>query len=277
MKARVSLAIVLLYQTSMFAYIDSDFDGVGDKRDKCPNTPISDLVDKNGCTVKSVSIAEEIARLSLIFGTNYSNYHSKYGNKTRTLSQSLELDYEIKKIKVMLYVSRFSSKNKPLKEYDESSFGDTRLSVLYALNQKLPNLKLSVGAGVAIPNYKGVMGNNGFDFYYSLNASYFLDKNSLFATYTYTNIGDKDISYASYQNTHALSFGAGRSFNKDLYSSLSLYMSDSIIKSADTIKSLSSFTYYNINDKLYSTFSLSHDLDKDTVSNSYGLQMGYRL
>ncbi len=269
--------IIIVLQNFAFAYIDSDFDGVEDKYDRCPNTSFSDLVDKDGCTIKKVPMAKEIGKLTLIFGANYSDYHSKYANKTRTLSESLELDYEIQKIKIMLYISRFSSKNTPLNQYNDSSFTDTRLSLLYALKQMIPNLKLSLKGGIAIPNYKGAMGNNGFDFFYGINANYFINKASLFASYTYTRIGDKDLSYLAYQNTNALSFGAGYSFTPKLYSSLSYYISESIIKSAEKIKSISSFTYYNINKKLFSTLSLSHDLNKNIVSNSYGMQLGYRM
>jgi hypothetical protein len=271
------LFIILVLQNFVFAYIDSDFDGVEDKYDRCPNTPFSDLVDKYGCTIKKVPIVEAIGELSLIFGANYSNYHSQYNNKTKTLSQSLELDYEIQKIKIMLNIAHFNSKNTPLEQYDDSSFSDTRLSLLYTLEQKIPNLRLSLTGGIAIPNYKGAMGNNGFDFFYGINANYFINKTSLFASYTYTRIGDKDLTYLAYQNTNALSFGAGYSFTPKLYSSLSYYISDSIIKSAKKIRNISSFTYYNINKKLFSTLSLSHDLNKDVVSNSYGMQLGYRM
>jgi predicted porin len=264
-------------QNFVFAYVDSDFDGVEDRYDKCPNTPFSDLVDKDGCTIKKIPIAQEVGKLTLLFGVNYSNYHSQYANKTKTLSQSLELDYEIQKIKIMLNIARFNSKNEPLKQYDDSSFADTRLSLLYTLNQKIPNLSISLKGGIAIPNYKGAMGNNGFDFFYGISTNYFVNKTSLFASYTYTRIGDKDLTYLTYQNTNALSFGVGYSFTPELYSSLSYYLSDSIIKSAKKIRNISSFTYYNINKKLFSTLSLSHDLDKDVINNSYGMQLGYRM
>ncbi len=269
--------IIVLLQNFLFAYIDSDFDGVGDRYDKCPNTPFSDLVDKNGCTIQKVSIIKEIRILTVIAGMNYSDYRAKQGNKTRTLSQSLELDYEIQKIKLMLRISRFTSKNTPLSQYDNNSFSDTKLALQYKLDQMIPNVSLSLGGGIAIPNYRGSMHNNGFDFYYSLSGSYSIKKLSLFGSYTFTKIGDKDLNYLTYQNTNAFSFGTGYSFTPKLYSSLLYYVSDSIIKSADKIKSISWFSFYNINKKSYSTLSFSHGLDDDTTSNSYGVQFGYRI
>ncbi len=271
------LFISIFLSNFAFAYIDSDFDGVSDKYDECPNTPFSDLVDKKGCSIKKVPISKIIGKTTLIIGTSYATYHAKQGNKTRTLSQSIELDYEIRKIKFMIYVSRFSAKNSKWSEYDDTSFADTRLSLQYELEQKLPNLGLYLGAGIAIPNYKGSLHNNGFDFYYSLTTNYTIDKISLYFNYTFTNIGDSDVGLLSYQNTNAFSMGIGYSFTDRLYSSFSYYISDPIVKSEQMIRNISWYNFYTINREIYSTFSISHDLDSSKVSNNYGIQIGYRL
>jgi len=39
---------------SLYAYIDTDLDGVADNDDMCPNTLITDLVDLSGCSKKSL-------------------------------------------------------------------------------------------------------------------------------------------------------------------------------------------------------------------------------
>jgi len=266
-------------QGTLFSYSvsDGDFDGVSDEFDECPNTPFSDLVDSRGCSVKKVNISKDINRLTLIVGANYSNYRSKYNNKTKTLSESLELDYQIQKIKLMLYISRFSSKNSPLSQYDDSSFADTRLSFLYTLDRKIDNLDLSFGAGLAIPNYKGSLHNNSSDIYTSINANYYIDKTSLFGSYIYTVIGDSDVKGLKYQNTNAFSLGAGYIFNQNLYSSISLYMSDPIVKSGTTTKNLSIYSYYNLSQKNFLSISYSHDLTKEINYNSYGLNLGFRI
>lgn len=117
--------LFLLFQSLTYAYIDSDFDGVSDSIDACPNTPFSDLVDAKGCSVKKVALAKEVAHLSLIIGSNYSTYTSTK-NQTKTLSQSLELDYEIKKIKLQLSLAHYNTSNTPYSRYNDSSLGDTR-------------------------------------------------------------------------------------------------------------------------------------------------------
>ncbi|NOZ89733.1 MAG: hypothetical protein GXO60_00445, partial [Epsilonproteobacteria bacterium] len=48
--------IFLLVPLLLFAYIDSDLDGVSDEHDLCPNTPITDIVDINGCTIEKLVI-----------------------------------------------------------------------------------------------------------------------------------------------------------------------------------------------------------------------------
>jgi hypothetical protein len=259
-----------------FAYIDTDFDGVSDKRDECPNTPFSALVDAKGCTVKKVHLAKEVAKLTVVIGTSYSSYQTAT-NKTKTLSQSLELDYEIQKIKLQLYVSHFNAKNSQYSQFNDAAFGDTRLSLTYTLNPLIPNLRLYVGGGLIIPNYKGSMDNNNIDITSSLNMNYFIGKVSLFGGYTYTIIGDSDLSYLSYQNTSAFSLGVGYSFSPKIYSSLSWFWSEASVKSANSMQSLSWFTYMNLNQKMYGTFSITQDLDDEVVSHSYGMQLGYRL
>jgi hypothetical protein len=257
--------------------MDSDFDGVSDRYDECPNTPFSDLVDSRGCSVEKVKISNTINKLTVIIGANYSNYHSEYGNKTKTLSQSLELDYELKKIKLMLYISRFSSDNTPLKQYDESSFADTRLSFLYTLDREIQNLGLSIGGGVAIPNYKGTLHNNGFDFFYSLNANYNINQGSIFASYIFTNIGDHDVAGLKYQNTNAFVVGSGYSITPKLYGNISFYFSDPMVKSDKDIRSFSISSYYNMSQKNFLNISYTHDLTSGINSSDYNFQLGYRM
>jgi hypothetical protein len=259
-----------------FAYIDTDFDGVSDQRDECPNTPFSALVDARGCTVKKVHLAQEVAKLSVVIGASYSTYKTPT-NKTKTLSQSLELDYEIQKIKLQLYVSHFNAKNSVYSQFNDAAFGDTRLSLTYTLDTFIPNFRIYLGGGLIIPNYEGAMDNNNIDISSSINMNYYIGKLSLFGGYTYTMVGDSDLSYLSYQNTNALSLGVGYSFSPKIYSSLSWFWSEASVKSADSMQNLSWFTYMNLNQKMYGTFSLTQDLNDEVVSHSYGMQLGYRL
>ena len=67
---------------SLFAYVDSDFDGVEDEADKCPNTPFDILVDLDGCPLKmakdgyfdaivGIGYADTQSGFTGLFETNY--------------------------------------------------------------------------------------------------------------------------------------------------------------------------------------------------------------
>jgi len=272
---KIFLLLAFMQSVSM-AYIDSDFDGVSDSRDACPNTPFSELVDAQGCSVRKVPLLKDVAKLSIIIGSSYASYSSG-DNQTKTLSQSLELDYEIQKIKIQLVAAHFNAKNKPYSQFNDASFGDTTLFCSYQLSPFVQNLELYVGAGLIIPTYQGVMKNNRLDIASSLSLNYAIDQLSLFGGYTYTMVGDKEIENLSYENTNAFNFGAGYSFTPKFYSALSYFWSDAQIKSASKIKSLTWFNYIALTPKLYSTFSLTHDIVDEALSYSYAMQLGYRL
>ena len=56
MRGRIAMlvAVLLLAGTPILAWgVDSDNDGIRDKKDKCPQTPISALIDETGCPVDS--------------------------------------------------------------------------------------------------------------------------------------------------------------------------------------------------------------------------------
>lgn len=98
---------------------DSDFDGVEDKFDKCPNTPFLSLVDKNGCPVKKIHIKKYRYYLGKTntytrdkiyilyfagFKFKYDNYimesyysKLKYNAKTDTYSKYIAFGYKYKK------------------------------------------------------------------------------------------------------------------------------------------------------------------------------------
>ncbi len=273
---KIFVGLVLL-SSFAFGFVDSDFDGVSDRYDECPNTPFSDLVDDKGCSVKKVAITAKKADITLLVGLNYDNFHDRYGNKTETKSESFEVDYQKDRMKLYLNISQFNTKNSPLDEYDESSFADSRLGVTYALEKDFNGVYFDVGGGISLPNYRGTLHNNKTDLFFTLDANYGLDEYSLFASYIYTIIGDSDVDGINFQNTSALTLGLGRSLFEESYTSASLYFGQSIVKGEKTIKSLSINHYQNINKSIFSTFNYSHGLTKGEVDNSFGLQLGYRL
>ena len=54
MKNFLVTLFLIIQATTLVAYSDFDLDGVEDIHDNCPNTSMTDLVDINGCTIKSL-------------------------------------------------------------------------------------------------------------------------------------------------------------------------------------------------------------------------------
>ena len=77
--------LLLSLTIGLLAYSDSDLDGVDDKIDLCPNTPFSDLIDINGCSIKSLVSPH---RFDVIYGISNSKIES-----VKTTSHNLQLDY----------------------------------------------------------------------------------------------------------------------------------------------------------------------------------------
>ena len=52
------LILMIAVSVGIFAssrFKDSDMDGIIDRKDKCKHTPFFDIVDRKGCTVKSLA------------------------------------------------------------------------------------------------------------------------------------------------------------------------------------------------------------------------------
>jgi len=56
MKALVLISVMAVGIFASQSFKDSDRDGVIDKRDRCRHTPFFDIVDKRGCTVKTLAV-----------------------------------------------------------------------------------------------------------------------------------------------------------------------------------------------------------------------------
>ena len=94
------ILILLLCSITLFAYTDSDMDGVADKNDLCPNTPLTELVDLSGCTIKNLVSPHNF---DIVIGESYSR------NKTISIrNSSLQLDYYYKDVSLQLFSSYFN-------------------------------------------------------------------------------------------------------------------------------------------------------------------------
>ena len=273
-----SLLILIMAILPLFAFNDADLDGVPDSLDKCPNTPITDLVGADGCSIKSVVVENHF---DIVTGLAYSQYNYRLNTETDTWTASLQADWFHGNWAAQVYTSYYSSDTQT---DNIDGMNDTTLSGYYTFRNVLPRLNLQVGAGVIFPTYDAQLDNNNADYLATLNLNYMMDKINLFGSYTFTYIGDDDVSYTDingntqtirYQNTNAFSVGTGYAWTGKLYTSLSYYQSDSIYKDVEDIKNLTLYSYYAINAHWFVTASYAYGLSDATSDNYYSLRLGY--
>ncbi len=277
MKKSLLFIASALMTINLYAYSDSDMDGVDDTIDSCPNSLLTDLVDISGCTKKSLVSPHSY---DIIIGVNYSNSDYRSLNATDTLASSLQVDYYYKQFSLQASTSFFKTEGSG---YSDSGLYDSFLGASYRLNP-INNLSISLSAGALLPTYDTELKNNNTDYTASVNLSYTLDNFNIFGGYSYTLINDYDmlvtlengISYSViYQNTNAFSGGLGYYLSSNVYMSASYSMSDSIYVGVDDIETATVYGYYSINKDMFTTLSYSYGLS-DAASDDYiSLRLGF--
>ncbi len=278
MKKSILFLAMLIISSSLYAYVDSDMDGVENAVDQCPNTPFTDLVDINGCTKKSLVSPHHF---DVIVGASYSDSDYLTLNTTNTLSSTLQVDYYYKNFSLQASTSYFTTNGD---SFSDSGLYDSFVGAAYQF-KPLENLSLRVGAGAILPTYNTSLNNNNTDYTASLNLSYNISKFNLFGAYSYTQINDDDVSFvdangtvtssANYQNTNAYSLGAGYYMTNKLYLSGAYNSSDSVYQSIEDIQTASVYGYYSIDEHWFSTCSYAYGLSDSASKNYVSLRLGY--
>ena len=278
MKKSILFLAMFFISSSLYAYVDSDMDGVEDQVDRCPNTPFSDLVDMEGCTKKSLVSPHHF---DVIVGASYSDSDYQTLNTTDTFASTLQVDYYYKNFSLQASTSYFTTSGD---SFSDTGFYDSFVGAAYQF-KPLENLSLRVGAGAILPTYSTSLNNNNTDYTGSLNLSYNISKLNLFGGYSYTQINDDDVSFvdangtvtssANYQDTSAYSLGAGYYMTSSLYVSGTYNSSDSIYQSIEDIQTASVYGYYTIDEHWFSTCSYAYGLSNSASKNYVSLRLGY--
>jgi len=270
------LLLSMFLSINLFAYTDSDFDGVEDSVDRCPNTPFSELVDISGCTTKSLISPHHY---DIIVGASYSDSDYQTLNQTDTLSSTIQVDYYYKNFSLQASTSYFTTSGD---EFSDNGFYDSYLGTSYQF-KPLDSLTLRVGAGVLLPTYETSLNNNNTDYVGSLNISYNLDDVSLFGGYSYTVINDDDVVLTDgvttteivYEDSVAYSAGVGYYFTSAIYVSGSYNVSSSIYSGIEDIQTASVYGYYSIDRNWFSTLSYAKGISDSASKNYLSLRLGY--
>ncbi len=269
MKKTVLFLLSILTTINLYAYTDNDMDGVDDAIDKCPNTPLTDLADISGCSLKSLVSNHHF---DLIVGVEYYDSDYRTLNTTDTLATSVQVDYYYKQFSLQASTSYFTTEGS---DYSNNGLYDSFIGASYRLDN-IDNLYVSFNVGLILPTYDAELNNNNTDYTASVNLSYTLKKLNIFGGYAYTLINDDDISgVVTYQNTNAFSGGIGYYLSNKLYMSGSYSLSDSMYSSVEDIELASVYGNYVINEKLFTTFSYAYGLS-DSASNNYvSVRLGF--
>ena len=225
MKKILTISILMmLMATGLYSFSDADMDGVDDSVDRCPNTPLSDLVDIYGCTKEHLEFQDaQIPQgyFDFIVGANYTgaNYSTNAG-VTDTYSTTLQMDYYYKKLSLQASTGYYRS---AAQGYDEKGMTDTFVGSAYSVDT-LHNMMVRFGIGALLPTYETTLGNNKTDYSATLNLGYTLGKFNFFGGYSYTKINDDDLFLDAdnaylYQDVQGMSGGLGYQVTPKFYMS----------------------------------------------------------
>lgn len=256
----------------LFAYVDSDLDGVSDNTDQCPNTPISELVDIKGCSLQALKTSH---RFDFILGESYSQIDYNTNEKTDTHATTIQADYFYKNFSIQALTAYYSSDSA---SYSDSGLTDSTLAAYYLIPIS-NNFSMRVGAGVILPTFDSSLNNNNTDYLAAISGTYSMNRLNIFAGYNYTQIKDDDIPayQITYQNTHAFSAGLGYYMTEKWYSSVSYYHADGIYTIMQDIKSASVYNFYTLNKNWFTTLNYSHGLSDSASDHSVSLRLGYNF
>jgi hypothetical protein len=205
---KIALIAVLIY-AQLHAYSDADWDGVEDRYDQCPQTPLSDLVDLNGCTTLKTQAS---IHYSIISGIGYSKINYASQERADTTNLSLEANLYFDRWQLQGSVSRYTSTTE---NSNESGMEDSVVNLFYRWTFS-ERLSVTPGIGVIFPTYTTLYANEATDYSMMLGAEYQFSPTLYgFGGYGYTWVNDTDTPIASYQNSASWSAGLSYTVNGD--------------------------------------------------------------
>jgi len=252
MLGRIVLVSLLLGTGLSFAFKDSDLDGVEDSVDRCPNTPLLELVDRFGCPLRKEKLYLRLGGGFLRDGRE----ERVYG--LTSLAYSLEGFYLSFTLRYYTY-SRLHGRG----------MGDSTLFLGYS--RYVGRVYLLPGVRVKIPTGDREFSTGEFDYTPSLVLDYLLDGFDVFLYGSYTFRGEKRL-----RDTLTLSGGVGAELTGNLYVSASYDVSQSAVRSGSN-RYLSLFMLYDITESLYTTVTYSRGLNREAIDHSGSLRLGIRF
>jgi len=286
-KIRLLLSIILTILTSNLNaenLTDSDLDGVPDSIDQCPNTSFLSEVDSRGCTIQILLLPDEkldTDTMILSLGYGYSTNEDLLSREIQK-NTTFELNYYKNFWSYTLHTGYYSHNL-------HDGMLDTTLKARRTFRMDTQHT-FSLGFGVKLPthNYKG----NKTDQFVSASVHvYPTQKFSYFAGYSFTRIGDDALPQETtiklddieiregmaLQNIHKFYVGIGYFFTQKLYGNLRYNLEESKFRDEQNIISFSSYFYYKINDKWFTTLYYKRQIEDEDLHDNLIFKISYHF
>jgi len=235
----------ILFIVSIFInanFIDSDLDGVEDSYDLCPNSKITDIVDKNGCSVEELKFND--THLDIYLGYSY------FDDSSSSLNISIEYKYN----EFGLYLF---SKNLIENLDDDYTLG-------FSYTQVFENLKVGFDIGFYIPTSSSY----ALGYFTQTNLTLFLNDFDISAYFRYNFLKNKDRL-----NAKSFGFSLGYNINEKLYASIGYSYSDKIYLDSTNSKYVNLYINYFFDTNYYITAEFAKNLDN--TNDRYSIGFGY--
>jgi hypothetical protein len=261
---KFSLFLILALAANVFAYTDTDMDGVDDAQDRCPNTPMDELVNTQGCTLTSLKHQYDI-----IVGGGYSQLNYANNAKDDTFTATLQADYYNQNFSAQILSSHYTSNN-------DSGMNDTLIAGYYQIPLS-DLLSVNLGGGILLPTYETGYDNEATDYMGSIGLTFLVKPQvALVAGYSYTFVNDNDVDgILNYQNTPAYYLGANYLIDSKLSVGGVYQYSESIYRDVEAIKKVSGFGMYRFDSHWFTNATYSYGLSDSASDHSIDLRIGY--
>jgi len=238
----------------VFAYVDSDMDGVADKDDACPNTPITELTDLSGCAIKSLLSPHHFS-----LGINMNS--AKEENQSYAFS-NIEFNYSYKHFALQLATALSDLKEHKL---SQEGINYSYLNLFYHV-QPFEPFSLVLGSGLSF----SVKTQEVIDYHFSLYGKYRIQKYRFALGFGYNKTLEKESI-----NTRFYDVNIGYTFGKNTYTSLGYNILESMYKDVENFETLSIYHRYEVNKHWFVSVQLSQGLSASSLDNSIGVQCAY--
>lgn len=259
-KLLVSLVVLPL---QLFAFSDTDYDGVSDARDYCPNSSFEDIVDKYGCVAGK--------NITLLIGVELSQGDYGTGTDVSTFGTSFYTSYTKNFWTAALSTSLGLSSSDPA---DVVGMGDLYTTLSYhGLGNKKRLISLQAGSKIATAQESIGTGENDYSMRIS---SVFLSKSvNYLVNLGYSLSGDTNTT--DFNNIMSTSVGLGKQETKNLYASVSFNYSSPFVEGSDSVMSVSTYFSYSISEDTFMTLSYIYGLTDATADHTLSSNFGIRF